>query len=147
MNTYLDINGKNIECILLATFAMETEKEETKKFLCFNYNKYVKKYREMALVFIPWKYNLKELRIVYLEELSSLDYSYTSELIKIDNFTSPFEEELPYRVEYLIKDFNGYKFVYEYKNFIANIKQQTPNKCFELLYKELPDLVKIDNGL
>lgn len=147
MNTFINDNGQKVECLLLATFDMEIKKEEPKNFLCFHYSKYVTKYEKMALVFIPWKHKLKELRIVFLKELAGLNDLSVREFIDISCFTSPFEEELPYYEEYLIKNFKGYKFVYEYKNFIANTIQQTPNKCFELLYKELPHLIEMDNGL
>lgn len=148
MYIFINENNKRIKCLLLASFEINIEEFQTKKFLCFKRKVLVKKFVKAALVFIPWQHREKEIRFVRANEIIEKDNSIDDALIKVDEFVSPYDEERPYYVgEYKIKNFYGYEFIYTYPNFIANIYLHDSYKCYELLYKVKPELLSFTNGL
>ena len=97
--------------------------------------------RQYCLVFIPWKHKAKELSIVSVQDVITIDKLVGDDIVSVEKYVSPFTEEDPYYAEFKISNFVGYKFVYEYKNFIANIRNQCFTTALEILYQNHPELL------
>lgn len=146
INIYINENDERIKCLLLARFELEREVWQTKKFLCFKKQILSKQFVKSALIFIPWQYRQKEMRIVRSDEIIAENNSTDNEFVQIENFVSPYKEEYPYLCEFRIRNFCGYGFIYDYPDFIANVYQQDDYKSYELLYKNKPELLSLSNG-
>lgn len=144
---HINIGEKCVKCLLLASFEIEIEEFQTKKFLCLKKQVLNKKFVKAALVYIPWQHSEKEIRFVRLDEIAEKDNLTDDAFIYVNEFVSPYNEERPYYfAEYRIKNFCGYDFIYTTPDFIANIYQHDSNKCYELLYKVKPEFLSLSNG-
>ena len=117
-----------------------------KKF--FKRIKKIEKIREIStplyLIFIPYRDKEKEIieidekHIINLDSLK-LDDNY----FKAKSFVSKTNFDY-YNNEVSISNFIGYKFIYDYNSFIANITLQETYNSLDVLYKNMPELLNID---
>ena len=116
---------------------------EEKKFWIFSSFKRIKKERKfkMYLVFIPWKHAMKTITFLSEGQIISIDYCNDVEFIKVEKYISKFTKEDPYYTECTIENFNGYKFIYEDNEFVANIRYGLDKYSLEVLYKNLPSIL------
>lgn len=98
--------------------------------------------RQYCLVFIPWKHQTKELALISMRDVVTLDKLIGDDIVSAEKYISPFTEEEPYYMEYKISDFVGYKFIYDYRNFIGDIRNQCFTKPLEILYQRHPELLQ-----
>lgn len=138
-------NDKEVPAFFLARFNM-TDKEAVSQKGLFGRVKHVltDTERTYCLVFIPWKHSEKELALISIQNVITSDIQIDEAMASVEKYISPFTEENPYYAEYKISDFVGYKFIYEYKNFIADIRNQCPTKPYEILYHLHPELLNED---
>ena len=136
-------NGKERQAFLLARFNMvDKEVVSLKGMFGRVKNVLTDTERSYCLVFIPWKHQEKELALIPVRDVITLDKLVGDDIVVIEKFISPFTEENPYYAEYKILDFIGYKFIYDYKNFIADIRNQCPTKPLEMLYQHYLELLQ-----
>lgn len=117
-----------------------------KKF--FKRLKKIEKIRKIStplyLIFIPYRHKEKEIveidekHIINLDSLK-LDDNY----FKAKSFVSKTNFDY-YNNEISISNFIGYKFIYDYNSFIANITLQETYNSLDVLYKNMPELLNID---
>ncbi len=117
-----------------------------KKF--FKRIKKIEKIREIStplyLIFIPYRDKEKEIieidekHIINLDSLK-LDDNY----FKAKSFVSKTNFDY-YNNEISISNFIGYKFIYDYNSFIANITLQETYNSLDVLYKNMPELLNIN---
>lgn len=96
----------------------------------------------MYIVFIPWKHALKDIVFISERQILSIDRVVDDNWINIDSYISKFVKEEPYYCEYEIENFNGYKFIYDDNEFIANIRNGLTKYCLETLYNNLPSIIE-----
>ena len=139
----IQYNNKEVPAFLLARFHMvENELVSVKGLFGRRKDIFTPLERQYCLVFIPWKHQVKELVLVSMRDIITMDRLDGNDVVSIEKYRSPFTEEAPYYVEYKITDFVGYKFVYDYKNFIADVRNQCFAKPLELLYQRYPELLQ-----
>ena len=80
--------------------------------------------------------------MVSMDDVITTDKLDGDDIVSIDKYISPFTEEEPYYAEYKVSNFVGYNFIYEYKNYIADIRNQCFTKPLEILYQHHPELLK-----
>ena len=126
------------ECDFIETISVK------KKFLFFKYySKGIDKRKfKMYIVFIPWKHALKDIVFISEEQILSIDRVEDDNWINIDSYISKFVKEKSYYCEYEIENFNGYKFIYDDNEFIANIRNGLKKYCLETLYNNLPSIIE-----
>ena len=148
------INDKLIDVIFLAKFSLTTKEEKviTKKFLFFKFNvmKMINETKDYYLIFIPWKHQKKELKIISKSDVFE-DYEFENieQIVKIKSFevkenAKDYERYCDLKVE----NYTGYDFIYKNQTFIADLYFGEENKCLEILYKEMPNILteKIVDG-
>ncbi len=130
--------------ILLAEFIETISVPVEKKFLFFkHYSKVTDKRKfKVYIVFIPWKHALKDIVFISERQILSINRVEDDNWIKIDSYISKFIKEEPYYCEYEIENFNGYKFIYDDNEFIANIRNGLKEYCLETLYNNLPSIIE-----
>ena len=128
------------ECDFIETISVPVEK----KFLFFKYySKDIDKRKfKVYIVFIPWKHALKDIVFISEGQILSIDRVEDDNWINIDSYISKFVKEEPYYCEYEIENFNGYKFIYDDNEFIANIRNGLKKYCLETLYNNLPSIIE-----
>ena len=128
------------ECDFIETISVPVEK----KFLFFKYySKGADKRKfKMYIIFIPWKHAMKDIVFISEEQILSIDRVEDDNWINIDSYISKFVKEEPYYCEYEIENFNGYKFIYDDNEFIANIRNGLKKYCLETLYNNLPSIIE-----
>lgn len=128
------------ECDFIETISVPVEK----KFLFFKYySKGTDKRKfKMYIVFIPWKHAMKDIVFISERQILSVDGVDDDNWINIDSYISKFVKEEPYYCEYEIENFNGYKFIYDDNEFIANIRNGLKKYCLETLYNNLPSIIE-----
>ena len=126
------------ECDFIETISVE------KKFLFFKYYSKVidKRKFKMYIVFIPWKHAMNDIIFISESQILSIDRVEDDNWINIDSYISKFVKEEPYYCEYEIENFNGYKFIYDDNEFIANIRNDLKEYCLETLYNNLPSIIE-----
>ena len=126
------------ECDFIETISVK------KKFLFFKYySKGIDKRKfKMYIVFIPWKHALKDIVFISEEQILSIDRVEDDNWINIDSYISKFVKEKSYYCEYEIENFNGYKFIYDDNEFIANIRNGLKKCCLDTLYNNLPSIIE-----
>ena len=135
-------DGREVPAFLLARFDM-VENE----FVCvrglFGRKKEVLSpiKRQYCLVFIPWKHREKELALIATDDAVTMEKIEGEGVVFAESFVSPFTKEAPYYAEYKISSFVGYDFIYEYKSFIGDVRNQCGEKPLELLYRYAPELL------
>ena len=138
----IQYGNREIPAILLARFNMvDNEFVSVRGFLGRIKDILTPLDRQYCLVFIPWKHKAKELSIVSVQDVITIDKLVGDDIVSVEKYVSPFTEEDPYYAECKISNFVGYKFVYEYKNFIANIRNQCFTTALEILYQHHPELL------
>ena len=133
-------NNREVPAILFACFDMVDN--EFKGLFCRIKDIVVPKKHQYCLVFIPWKHREKELLLVSIKDVITIDKLIGNDIVSIEKYISPFTYEEPYHMECKISNFVGYKFIYEYKNYIADIRNQYYEKPLEILYQNHPELLK-----
>ena len=112
-----------------------------KKF--FKRIKKIEKIREIStplyLIFIPYRHKEKEIVEIDEKHILKLDDNY----FKAKSFVSKTNFDY-YNNEISISNFIGYKFIYDYNSFIANITLQETYNTLEVIYKNMPELLNID---
>ena len=135
-------NNREIPAILLARFnMMDNEFISVKGVFGRIKNLLAPMENQYCLVFIPWKHHIKELSLIHIQDVITIDKLVGDDIVSIEKYISPFTEEDPYYAECEISNFVGYKFVYEYKNYIADIRNQCFTKPLEILYQHHPELL------
>ena len=136
-------NNQEASAILLARFDMvDNEFVSVKGLFGRIKDVFVPMNRQYCLVFIPWRYREKEIVLLPMGDVITIDKLIGNDIVSIEKYISPFTEEDPYYAEYKISNFVGYNFIYEYKNCIADIRNQCFKKPLELLYQHHPELLK-----
>ena len=139
----IKINNREIPAILLARFDMvDNEFVSVKGLFGKTKDVFTPMNHQYCLVFIPWKHREKELLLVSIKDVITIDKLIGNDIVSIEKYISPFTEEDPYYAECKISNFVGYKFIYEYKNYIANIRNQCFKKPLEILYQHHPELLQ-----
>ena len=141
-------NDMTIDCVLLAKFDIEVNfKREQKKSLLFKWNKFIacKDYKSVCLVFVPWKHKSKEFAFISKDlVLGDCDFLDKTNIIKSAEFYSEcieyYFDNKPISNKVLIKNFEGYDFIYQNNSFLANLYNRNSEQCYDLLYKNLPEV-------
>lgn len=120
-------NGRIVKGILLGSFDSISNIKQK------NYKTYI--------VFIPWKHSLKNISLIDEKNVISINYVSEIEFIEVDEFISEFTQEEPYYSEYSIRNFIGYKFIYEDVEFIANVMNGLVKYPLEILYENIPSIL------
>lgn len=141
---FIKYNDKEVNAVLLAQFDMvDNEMISVKGLLGRIKHIFSPVKRQYCLVYIPWKHQEKELALVCLNDVITFDKLIGDDVISIESYISDFTKEEPYYTEYKISDFVGYKFIYDYRSFVADVKNQCFTKPLEILYQHYPQLLKI----
>lgn len=136
-------NNREVPAILLARFDMVDKEFVSVKGLFGKIKDiFTPIQRQYCLVFIPWKHKEKELALISIYDVITIDKLVGNDIVSIEKYISPFTEENPYYAEYKISNFVGHRFVYDYKNFIADIRNQCFEKPLEILYQHYPELLQ-----
>ncbi len=136
-------NNREVPAILLARFNMVDNKFVFVKGLFGRIRDvFAPMRRRYCLAFIPWKHREKELVLVSVGDVITIDKLVGNDIVSVERYVSPFTEEEPYYAEYKISNFVGHRFVYDYKNFIADIRNQCFAKPLEILYQQHPELLQ-----
>ncbi len=98
--------------------------------------------RHYCLIFIPWKRQEKQLALIPIEKVLTLQELVGENVVRVEKYVSPFTEEAPYYAQLEISNFIGYHFVYDYKNFISDVRNECPTKALNILYKHHPELLQ-----
>ena len=134
--------NREVPAIMLARFDMINDEFISLKGFFGKIKKvFVPMKHQYCLVFIPWKHREKEIAIIHVEKAITLAKLSGVDIVSVDNYVSPFTEESPYYEEYQISNFVGYQFIYHYKNYIADVRNQCFEKPLEILYKHHPELL------
>ena len=139
--------GNTVKGILLGKYQGVHELHQIikKKFFGKVYEKHkVKKTNSpLYIIFIPWKHQIKEIVEIdenYVLEIDGLLKE--EDWIYVDSYTSSVLEHNEYEVSIKVKNFNGYKFIYDDNEFIANIRNGLTEYCLETLYNNLPSIIE-----
>ncbi len=120
----------------------------SKRFLWKTRVKYQSKAYQttLYLLFIPWKHQIKE--IIEVEEaliINKEEIIIPDDFIHCDEFISSdciwYDKSIEREV---IKNFTGYKFIFEDNKFMVNYHAYEQNLCLEILYQNLPIILEID---
>lgn len=141
--------GNTVKGILLGKYQRVHELHQItkKKFFGKVYEKHkVKKTNSpLYIIFIPWKHQIKEIVEIdehYILEIDGLLKE--EDWINVDSYTSSVLEHNEYEVSIKVKNFNGYKFIYDNNSYIVNLLLSNNKENLELLYKIYPELLEID---
>ncbi len=141
--------GNTVKGILLGKYQRVHELHQIikKKFFGKVYEKHkVKKTNSpLYIIFIPWKHQIKEIVEIdenYVLEIDGLIKE--EDWINVDSYTSSVLEHNEYEVSIKVKNFNGYKFIYDNNSYIVNLLLSNNKENLELLYKTYPELLEID---
>ncbi len=136
-------NNREVPAILLARFDMvDNEFVSVKGLFGRIKDIFTPIQRQYCLVFIPWKHKVKELALISMSDVITIDKLIGNDIVSVEKYISPFTEEDPYYAECKISNFIGYKFVYEYRNYIADVRNQCFTKPLEFLYQHYPELLQ-----
>ena len=139
----IQYNNQEVEAILLAHFKMADNELAEKKGLFGLLKRSVTPIeRKYCVVFLPWKHAEKELALVPASDVKSAVEITGDDVVNVSEYISRFSQESPYYTEYKVSDFVGYKFIFDNKNFIADIKNQCTAKPIEVLYQNYPELLQ-----
>jgi len=136
-----------VEAIPLAKYYREHKKKilEKKKFLFFNFEKYkyVNVKTPLWLVFIPYKHSLKEIIEIDESDIIENKFVISPAWVSIDTYISEAYDypESQYKDRVKIRHFLGYRFIYDYNEFICNEVLHNKNHNLAILYKEMPELL------
>ena len=135
--------GRHINAVLLAKFNMDAYVFKTvrgflgrKKSVC-----------ELApcdvvLVFIPWKHYEKELAFVHAEDVIS-KIEIPPDFYRVKSFISTCDSEDPYsRGQVEVRNFAGYKFIFDNNSFIADLRYGQTYAPLTALYQKFPELLE-----
>lgn len=101
----------------------------------------------LYVVFIPWKHQLKELREVDEKDIiNPQSFNADETWIAKDKFISETYDGYIYPLSLEVKDFVGYKFIYDNNSFIAKLCLHEFEDCLTILYKNMPEALDIDLG-
>ena len=140
---FIKYNNREVPAFLLARFDMiDNEIVSVKGLFGKIKDVFAPVNHQYCLVFIPWKHREKELLLLSMRDIITIDKLIGNDIVSIEKYISPFTEEDPYYAEYKISNFVGYKFIYEYKNYIADIRNQCFTKPLEILYQHHPELLQ-----
>ena len=141
--------GNTVKGILLGKYQRVHELHQItkKKFFGKVYEKHkVKKTNSpLYIIFIPWKHQIKEIVEIDEHHVLEIDGLLKEEdWINVDSYTSSVLEHNEYEVSIKVKNFNGYKFIYDNNSYIVNLLLSNNKENLELLYKTYPELLEID---
>ena len=141
--------GNTVKGILLGKYQRVHELHQItkKKFFGKEYekHKFKKTNSPIYIIFIPWKHQIKEIVEIdehYVLEIDGLLKE--EDWINVDSYTSSVLEHNEYEVSIKVKNFNGYKFIYDNNSYIVNLLLSNNKENLELLYKIYPELLEID---
>lgn len=130
-----------VEAIVLATFDIEEfEYYNKNNFLFFKKQKSKKIVTKKAIIFIPYKHQLKELKLISFDDVLDNDFN-KNNFVENDTFFTKYYYTDNNYFEYKILNFYGYHFICQDKSFIANIYNNENFKCLENVYKNLPTII------
>lgn len=140
--------GRTVKGILLAKYQRLHQKIVTtkRKFLWITktVDKWIKVNSPLYLVFIPWKHSEKQVVEISENDIINLNtLQLDDDWFKIDEFISEALEGV-YNSDIKIKNFVGYKFVYDYNHFINNMDVHEFIYNLEVLYQNMPELATLD---
>lgn len=140
--------GEILNGVFLAKYERLHKEIYTIERKFFKKVKKIEKKREISttlyLIFIPYRHKEKEIVEIdekYIIDLNSLEFD--DNYFKVENFVSKTSFDY-YNNEVNINNFIGYKFIYDYNSFIANIILQETYNSLEVLYKNMPEFLTID---
>ena len=143
-----EYNGQITKGILLGKYRRPHEEVYTveKKFL--GKKKVIDKWRKsnsfLYIIFIPWKHQLKELVEIDEKYILNIDSIFLNdEWVSIDKYISESDDEY-YAPSVVVKEFVGYRFMYENNSFIIDLVLHNSHKNLSILYKHIPKILDID---
>lgn len=143
-------DGRVIKGILLAKYQRRHDEVYSwgKKVFGKAKTKYARRRLKNPLyvIFIPWKHKLKEL--IEVDEkyiINSQPFRVDETWITKDKFISKTGYDIySFSVKVKIKNFVGYKFIYDNNSFIAKMSSHEFEDCLAILYKNMPEILDID---
>ena len=100
---------------------------------------------DLYVIFIPWKHQLKELLEVAEKHIVNPQSLSTDKTwIAKDKFISETYDGYIYPLKLEVKNFVGYKFIYENNSFIANLRLHEFENCLKVLYNNMPEILDVD---
>ncbi|MFA6860531.1 MAG: hypothetical protein WCR30_04005 [Clostridia bacterium] len=143
--TKVGLNNKFVDAIVLANFSMEVNQQivKQKHFFSIKWEFYENKMQfiNFDLCFIPWKHQQKELVLIRNNFDKKTTFKKIENTIKVENFVSRYYDDCFLNSQINIKNFEGYKFIYDNTSFLAELYMGDSENCLSLLYKELPSIL------
>ena len=139
-NILINYDNQEIPAVFLARFhMMDGEFVSAKGLFGRIKNRIVYVDRHYCLAFIPWKHREKELVRIPLSDVTGLEKIIDEDFVSVETYVSS-TTDAPWG-ECEIRDFFGYKFIYEDKNFIADLIDGS-KRPYEILYRLHPELLQ-----
>lgn len=143
-----EYDGQIVKGILLGKYRRPHEVVHTVEKKFFGKKKVVDKWRKsnsfLYIIFIPWRHQLKELVEIdekYILNTDSIDFN--DEWVSIDKYISESNDEY-YAPSVVVKEFTGYKFMYENNSFIIDLVLHENHNNLAIIYKNIPEMLEID---
>ena len=143
-----EYDGQIVKGILLGKYRRPHEVVHTVEKKFFGKKKVVDKWRKsnsfLYIIFIPWRHQLKELVEIdekYILNTDSIDFN--DEWVSIDKYISESNDEC-YAPSVVVKEFTGYKFMYENNSFIIDLVLHENHNNLAIIYKNIPEMLEID---
>lgn len=141
--------GRIAKGILLGKYQRIHEEHEIvkKRFFWKIYEKHkVKKIDSpLYIIFIPWKHQEKE--IIEIDEKKVIEIGEVvkeENWINVDKYTSCMKEDYWCKVSIKVKNFNGYKFIYDNNSFIVNLVSCNYHENLNIIYKMFPEFLELN---
>ena len=147
INVTVDFGGERVRGIVLAMFNIDDYDFVIKRGI-FGCKKEILDLqpRDCVLIFIPGKHKMKQLAIVRRENICPPIVP-PDDWMTVDKFMSAFViEEAGYRKEIEVRRFEGFDFIYQNKNFIADVEYDNYDAALDILYREMPWLLNEETG-
>jgi hypothetical protein len=143
-----EYNGQITKGILLGKYRRPHEEVYTVEKKFFGKKKVIDKWRKsnsfLYIIFIPWKHQLKELVEIDEKYILNIDsIVLNDEWVSIDKYISESDDEY-YAPSVVVKEFVGYRFMYENNSFIIDLVLHNSHKNLSILYKHIPKILDID---
>lgn len=115
-----------------------------KKFLFIKYNKIIKEknYPTLYIVFIPWKHEEKELKLIEETNIIDLKEIKNDKWIHVKEYRSKsYYDAIGYDC-CDVSNFYGLDFIYQNNQFVVNMIASNYYENLTILYKEMPEILE-----
>lgn len=143
-----EYDGQIVKGILLGKYRRPHEVVHTVEKKFFGKKKVIDKWRKvhsfLYIIFIPWRHQLKEIvevdeKYILNDDIIVLD----DEWVSIDKYISESNDEY-YAPSVMVKEFTGYKFIYENNSFIIDLVLHENHNNLSIIYKNIPEMLELD---